>query len=126
MVRDEGAKTILLVEDDDDSREAFAEILAAEGYAVVAATDGLEALARMMGGAMPSLIVLDVMLPGMDGIEFLRARRAHPRLAAAPVILLSGMGEDLDGLTGAFLNVREFLRKPVKPQRLIDAVRLHA
>jgi len=122
----EAGKTILLVEDDADTRDAFEEILSGEGYAVVSASDGLEALARMMGGDVPSLIVLDVMLPEMNGIEFLRARRMHPRLAAAPVILLSGMGDDLDGLTGAALNVREFLRKPVEPQRLIDAVRLYA
>jgi len=122
----EPSKRVLLVEDDEDTREALEEILSGEGYAVVSASDGLEALARMIGGDVPSLIVLDVMLPEMNGIEFLRARRMHPRLAATPVILLSGMGDDLDGLTGAALNVREFLRKPVMPQRLIDAVRLYS
>jgi two-component system phosphate regulon response regulator PhoB len=118
-------KTVLFVEDDDDSREALTEILAAEGYRVLSASDGLEAFARMIAGASPSVIVLDVMLPLMNGIEFLLARRLRPDLGSAPVILLSGMGDDLDGLRGTF-NVREFLRKPVDPKRLIDAVRQFA
>jgi CheY-like chemotaxis protein len=63
------------------------------------------------------------MLPSMNGIEFLRARRSFPDLGSAPVILLSGMGEDLDDLRGGHFNVREFLRKPVAPDRFIDAVR---
>jgi len=122
MMATDARKTVLLVEDDDDSREALTEILAAEGYRVVGASDGLEALARMIAGASPSVIVLDVMLPLMNGIEFLLARRLRPDLGSAPVILLSGMGDDLEGLRGGSFNVREFLRKPVDPGRLIDAL----
>jgi len=123
MMAARGRKTVMLVEDDEDTREAFVTLLAAEGYAVVGASDGLEALARIRAGASPAVIVLDVMLPSMNGIEFLRARRSFPDLGRAPVILLSGMGDDLDDLRGDYFNVREFLRKPVAPARLIDAVR---
>ena len=59
----------------------------------------------------------------MNGIEFLLARRLRPELGTAPVILLSGMGDDLTDLRGASFNVREFLRKPVDPERLVGAVR---
>ena len=114
MMTGAGRKTVMLVEDDDDTREAFVTMLAAEGHAVVGASDGLEALARIRAGASPAVIVLDVMLPSMNGIEFLRARRSCPDLGSAPVILLSGMGEDLEDLRGAYFNVREFLRKPVQ------------
>jgi CheY-like chemotaxis protein len=119
-------KTVMLVEDDPDTREAFVAILADEGFKVVGAADGLEALARMIAGANPAVIVLDVMLPLMNGIEFLLARRLRPDLGSAPVILLSGMGDDLEGLRDPPYNVREFLHKPVAPGRLIDAVRQYA
>jgi hypothetical protein len=58
-----GGKTVLLVEDDEGTREAFVTLLAAEGYAVVGASDGLEAMARIRAGASPAVIVLDVMFP---------------------------------------------------------------
>jgi CheY-like chemotaxis protein len=127
LMGSDGRKTVMLVEDDEDSRYALTQILAAEGYRVLSASDGLEALARMIAGASPSVIVLDVMLPLMNGIEFLLARRLRPDLGSAPVILLSGMGgDDLEGLRGGSFNVREFLRKPVDPGRLIDALRAFA
>jgi two-component system chemotaxis response regulator CheY len=83
------AFTILLVEDDFDVREALAETLSAEGYEIHCACDGVEALDYLRGGGRPGLILLDLMMPRMDGAEFRQAQRTDPALAQVPVVLLS-------------------------------------
>lgn len=117
------AKDLLVVEDDADTREVLTELLVSEGYVVRTAADGAEALAAMSEGPLPALILLDVMMPICDGIEFLLARQTRPRLAAPPVLVLSGMGEDIAALEGADLNVRGILRKPFSPETLFSMVR---
>ena len=81
---------ILVVEDDDDIREVVEEVLAAEGYRVDVAKDGLDALDKLDGTGRPPLILLDMMMPRMDGETFLRALRDKPALADAPVVVISG------------------------------------
>ncbi len=114
---------LLIVEDDADTRELLGELLSAEGYSVRTAADGAEALALMADGPLPALILLDVMMPVCDGIEFLLARRTRPRLAEPPVLVLTGMGEDIEGLEGDGLGVRGVLRKPFRPEKLFSMVR---
>jgi len=116
----------MVVEDHEDTREAIVEILLDDGFAVVTAGDGTQALDQMRTGVRPSLILLDVALPVMNGIEFLRARRVRPFAARTPVLLLSGMGDDLQGLLGEALDVRGFLHKPIDAPRLIEEVRRHS
>ena len=83
---------ILLVEDDFDVREALAETLREEGYLLDCACDGEEALQHLKNGGSPSLILLDLMMPRMNGTEFRVAQRADPRFRHIPVVLLSADG----------------------------------
>jgi CheY-like chemotaxis protein len=84
---------ILIVDDDDDIRELLAEFLEDEGYRVVTARNGLDALGRLRaGGAPPCLILLDLMMPVMNGFQFLEAFRSDPALALIPVAVVSAHG----------------------------------
>src|SRR5689334_6104245 len=80
--------TILVVDDDEDILEALRDLLRDEGYDVVAARDGRTALERLRGGLRPRLILLDLMMPTMNGYEFRREQRADPALAGIPTIVV--------------------------------------
>ncbi|MDX2093744.1 MAG: response regulator [Kofleriaceae bacterium] len=112
------ATSILVVDDDDDIRETIVEALSDEGFEAVGASDGAEAL-RVLGASssLPALILLDLMMPGMSGPDFLAAQRADPVLLAVPVVLVSADANV--GAKAASLGVTEFLRKPVKLDVLI-------
>ena len=81
---------ILVVEDDEDIREVMQEVLTAEGFDVDVATDGVDALGKLEVGVSPPLILLDMMMPKMDGETFLKALRGNPALADALVVVISG------------------------------------
>jgi CheY-like chemotaxis protein len=81
---------VMLVEDDEDIREVVAMALTDLGYNVVTAVDGVDALRQMRGGLRPSLVLLDMMMPRMDGEAFVGAMRQHPDLVETPVLLMSG------------------------------------
>jgi|1186.fasta_scaffold340797_2 two-component system chemotaxis response regulator CheY len=83
---------ILVVDDDDDIREVMQELLVAEGFQVDVARDGIDALGKLEAEASPPLILLDMMMPRMDGEAFLNALRARPALANASVVVISGNG----------------------------------
>ncbi|HET9595586.1 MAG TPA: response regulator [Anaeromyxobacteraceae bacterium] len=84
---------VLVVEDDPDIREALEEALASEGYEVALATDGAHAL-RVAHETLPDLILLDLMMPVMNGWAFRAAQRADPALAGIPVIVVSAVDSD--------------------------------
>lgn len=81
---------IMVIDDDDDFRDLLALVLGAEGHVVEAAKDALDALERLRSGSQPSLILLDMMMPRMDGEQFMRVLRDDPRLASIPVVIISG------------------------------------
>jgi CheY-like chemotaxis protein len=82
---------VLLVEDDEDIREVLAMALSDLGYSAVSATDGVDALRQMIdGGLRPALVLLDMMMPRMDGEALVGAMRQHPELTETPVLLMSG------------------------------------
>ena len=113
---------ILVVEDDDDLRESVVEALEAEGYSTAAAPDGLQALAYLDGRARrPSLIVLDLMMPLMNGCEFREAQLARPEFAAIPVLVVTAEGGHLNARV-ASLTPAGFLRKPFKLAALLELV----
>jgi CheY-like chemotaxis protein len=107
---------VLVVDDDADIRETLAETLALEGYEAESAPNGLEAL-RRADAHRPDLILLDLMMPVMNGWEFLRARRTDPRVAGVPVVVFSASGSvavseanEADGFLDKLADVGAVLR----------------
>lgn len=114
--------TIMVVEDDQDIRELISYNLGKEGYTVVPAESGEQAL-KLIETANPDIIILDIMLPGMDGIEVLRNLKQGSRHAAVPVIMATAKSEDSDIITGLELGADDYIAKPFSPKVLIARVR---
>ena len=114
---------ILVVDDDDDIREVLGLILRSQGYEVDEAVDGLDALSRLQAdeGALPSVIVLDLMMPRLDGEGFMRALMREPRLRDIPVWIISGHAEACDKATE--LGARGCLLKPIDLDQALAALR---
>jgi CheY-like chemotaxis protein len=108
---------ILLVEDDELLRGAMKMVLEWEGYRVACAGDGREALDYLRGGGRPALILLDVMLPVLDGRQFREEQRRDPALAGVPVVVISAL--DAADCPEAAAHVR----KPFAAEELLEAVR---
>jgi CheY-like chemotaxis protein len=115
----ETSRPVLIVEDDPDLREMMAQLLILEGFQAHAVANGREALDYLHGGDRPELILLDLMMPVMDGWAFRRAQRSEPALADVPVVVLSALDAD----RGAEIEAIEFLKKPLDFDRLIALVR---
>lgn len=110
---------ILVVEDDPDALEAIADLLESQGYAVTTARHGGEALERLGDSQLPRLIVLDLLMPTMDGWEFRRRQKEDPRIAKIPVVVVSASdaAKPIDADT--------VLRKPVDIDSLLETVAKH-
>jgi CheY-like chemotaxis protein len=115
---------VLIVEDEEDIRVPYAEFLQREGCHVVQAMDGAEALALLRAGLAPSVIVLDLIMPNMNGWEFRRAQIQDARLAKFPVLVMSGAHQLT--IDPAMRNISGYLRKPVRLDELLSAVEAHA
>jgi CheY-like chemotaxis protein len=109
---------LLVVDDDDDVRLALKLYLEAEGYEVDEAPNGREALARLRAGLRPKLIVLDLMMPLMNGWEFREEQKASPELRDIPVVIFTATG--LNARTTDDITV---LPKPVDATQLLEVVR---
>lgn len=111
---------VLVVEDDDDLREVLAESLRFEGLRVIEAVDGTDALARLRSGERPALIILDLIMPRMDGRQFLGAVGEDAGLSSIPVVLVTGTPpSDLKG------KVEAILKKPIGMDDLLIHIRRH-
>ena len=108
--------TILVVEDNDDVREMMTVALELEGHTVHTAANGRQALAQLENGLHPSVILLDLMMPVMNGWEFRSALKRDSRFRDIPVVVVSAVGGDLVGQTGIFLE------KPIDVDTLLDVV----
>jgi len=106
---------ILVVDDDDGSRQALTNLLRDEGYNVMELNDASVALEYLRRSVPPRLIVLDLMMPGMDGWDFRHEQKRDPKLAQIPVIALSAAGKLLDADVS--------LRKPLQYKEFLRAVR---
>ena len=109
--------TVLVVEDDPTVAEVVTRYLSREGYAVDAAADGLDAL-RRADADWPDLVILDLMLPGIDGLELCRRLRAR---APVPVIMLTARGDEDDRVVGLELGADDYVSKPFSPRELVAA-----
>jgi len=113
---------ILIVEDEPDQQELLRYNLAREGYSVSCAADGREALA-MLRDVEPDLILLDLMLPGLDGLEVCRKVRHDPATANVPIVMLTAKSEDSDVVTGLELGADDYVTKPYSPRVLLARVK---
>jgi DNA-binding response OmpR family regulator len=113
---------VLIAEDEPHLLESLSFILGREGYEVGTALDGEAALAALLADP-PALMILDVMLPKINGFELLRQIRADGRLKALPVIILTAKGQTRDRETAAALGADLFLTKPFANKDVVAAVK---
>jgi CheY-like chemotaxis protein len=114
------ALDVLLVDDDRDIRETIEQILEEEGYGIATAADGELALQHLAVGPLPRLILLDLMMPVMDGRAFLAEYKRLPRLAHIPVVIISS-GHDARQ-EAATLGTAGYLAKPIELHLLLENV----
>ncbi len=113
---------ILVVEDERDIQELLQYNLAKEGYTVVPVTSGEEAL-RVARTESPDLVLLDLMLPGVDGLEVCRRLKREPDTQGLPIVMLTAKGEEADIVTGLELGADDYISKPFSPRVLIARIR---
>jgi len=117
--------SILVVDDQADARKPLMKLLKLEGYSVVGAANALEALALTRRGH-PDLVLLDVMLPPMDGLTFLMLMREDPSTRDVPVVLLTGLSDEHTANRARELGVKEHLVKTrFTPDELLAVVKKH-
>ncbi|MAF64099.1 MAG: DNA-binding response regulator [Planctomycetes bacterium] len=117
-----GPRRLLVVEDDQDLREVLVEFLRREGYEVSEAADG-EAGLEAVRAERPDLVCLDVMMPGLDGIEVCRRLRADADFADLPILMLSAKGDESDVVLGLGVGADDYVTKPARPKELHARVR---
>ena len=115
-------ESILLVEDEDDIRELLRYNLAREGYRVIGAESGEEAL-KTVRGSLPDLVVLDLMLPGLDGLEVCRSLKQDPHTRNLPIVMLTAKGEEADIVAGLELGADDYVTKPFSLRVLLARLR---
>ncbi|MCB9005734.1 MAG: response regulator transcription factor [Ardenticatenaceae bacterium] len=112
-------ETILIADDEANIRELARMYLEKDGFQVIAVTDGAQALAQMQQ-AMPDLLVLDLMMPEVDGWEVCRRVRTHSNL---PILMLTARDDDIDKIVGLEMGADDYLTKPFNPRELVARVR---
>jgi CheY-like chemotaxis protein len=115
---DPAARTVLLVEDSDAIRDAFTILLEDAGYAVLGAETGGEAL-RLAEERVPDLVLLDMGLPDMSGLEVVRRLKAAPQTASIAVVALTGRDEEADRRACLAAGCAAYIVKPVNTQKLV-------
>ena len=113
---------ILVVDDEEDILELVRYNLVREGYVVVCAATGEEALKSAASDPV-DLIVLDLMLPGIDGLEVARRLRQSPGTSATPIVMLTAKGEEADIVTGLELGADDYVTKPFSPRILVARIK---
>jgi CheY-like chemotaxis protein len=115
------SKPILIVDDDKAVRIALAELLEGEGYTVAGAPSGHEALQLMRGGLHPAVILLDLMMPGMDGWDFRSEQERDPAFSHVPVVIVSAAGFSQESIRTQFRPAAYFA-KPLDRTKLLETI----
>lgn len=118
----EKIRTLLLVDDEPDLRESLSIRLRASGYKVVTASDGLEALKKARS-LQPDLVLLDLMLPKMDGYKVARLLKFDGRYSRIPILILSARGQDLDKELAVSAGADDYLVKPCSSSELLARIK---
>ena len=113
---------VLVVEDEADIRDLIIFHLAREGFQTRTAGTGAEALQRMRK-SRPDLVILDLMIPELDGLEVCRRLRRDPATASIPVIILTAKGDEVDRVVGLEIGADDYVTKPFSPKELVARVR---
>ena len=121
-VKDSMTDTILVVDDEEDIRELVRYNLSKAGFNVVTAASGEEGLLSAQE-IKPNLIILDIMLPGMDGLEVCRRLKSDAVLKKTPIVMISALGEEKDIVSGLELGADDYVSKPFSPGVLLARVR---
>lgn len=108
---------VLVVDDDIGALDALTDLLDSDGYAVAQARSGREAMTYLRGNPLPRLIILDLLMPEMDGWQFLEERKKDGKLAAIPVVVLTALGP------GVTVDANAVLYKPLNVERFLRTVR---
>ena len=114
--------SLLVVDDDQDIRDLMAEYLRQHGF-LVRVADGGKAMFESIEQEVPDLIVLDIMMPGEDGLSLCRRLRAMENLASVPVIFLTALGDTADRVVGLELGADDYVVKPFQPRELLARIR---
>ncbi len=122
MTDSDSAPTILVADDEEDLRELVTYRLSRSGYNVIGAEDG-QAAYELAAERTPDLMVLDVMMPKLDGYELTRRLRAEAALRSIPVILLTARSQESDIDRGFEVGADDYLKKPFNPDELVARVR---
>jgi twitching motility two-component system response regulator PilH len=115
------ARKILVVDDSPTERFFLADLLAKRGYAVVTAENGAEALVKIRS-ERPSLVVMDVVMPGASGFQVTRAMTRDPETQSIPVILCTSKGTETDRIWGLRQGARDYVIKPVNAEELLAKI----
>lgn len=115
-------KKIILVEDEQDITNLVTHYLTKEGYTVKSSLDGIKGL-QLVRHEKPDLVILDLMLPEMDGLEVCKRLRADPKTSTLPIIVLTAKGEESDKIVGLELGADDYVTKPFSPKELVARVK---
>ena len=118
-----GRKHVLVVEDHEPMLGAIKSVLEMRGYAVSTAVNGVDAL-QVMEETLPDLLIVDILMPEMDGYTFHSEVHRHPAWRSTPLIFLTSMAEREDIQRGRELGVERYITKPFDPEDLLEAVRV--
>ena len=113
---------MLVIEDEPDIRDLLVFHLERDGYAVMTCQNGAEGL-RLARTAPPDLVLLDLMLPEMDGLEVCRRLRQDPATRAVPIVMLTARGDEVDRVLGLELGADDYVVKPFSPRELVARIR---
>ncbi|MCI0526112.1 MAG: response regulator transcription factor [Nitrospira sp.] len=116
------SKKLVVIEDDQDITRLVTHYLTKEGYAIKSSQDGIKGL-QLIKQEKPDLVILDLMLPEMDGLEVCKRLRADPKTSALPIIVLTAKGEESDKIVGLELGADDYVTKPFSPKELLARVK---
>ncbi|MCA6506816.1 MAG: response regulator [Pseudanabaena sp. M135S2SP2A07QC] len=114
--------TVLVVEDSVTQREMIEDLLKCSGLTVKTAGDGVEALEQMQGNC-PDIVVMDIVMPRMNGYELCRRIKTDPKTERVPVVMCSSKGEEFDRYWGMKQGADAYIAKPFRPQELVGTVK---